>query len=503
MDHERPNATVLNQNSFANIGDFQYHAEILRFAFSRMDEFDFVVVGSGPGGYIAAIRAAQLGYSVGLVERETNLGGVCLNWGCIPTKSLLKSAELYKKLQTAGQFGIFTSGNIRVDIAKVVERSRVAVEKLNHGVASLMKKHGITVITGTAKLTGSNKIQVADTKNVVKTVTARHIILATGSRPRPSPELDPSLIWTARDAMVPKELPRSLLIIGSGAIGIEFASFYSTLGSKVTIVEMQDRILPLEDHTVSDAMCKILKANGIDIILNSSVKTIHKHSSGIVASVSGSTGEILCDKVICAIGVVPNSTDIGLNNTNSQLDSRGFIITDEHCATSEPGLYAIGDVAGPPCLAHKASHEAIICVESIAARDGKLSGHIAKLNKSNIPSCIYSIPQVASVGLTEQQAKEQGLDYKVGISRAYSNGKAIVAGSDNGFVKVIISSTTGELLGAHMLGDEVTEMINGFIVGRQLETTDVDLAHTIFPHPTISEMMHSAILGAWDRPLDC
>ncbi|QJC27821.1 dihydrolipoyl dehydrogenase [Anaplasma platys] len=468
-----------------------------------MDEFDFVVIGSGPGGYVAAIRAAQHGHTVAIVEREANLGGVCLNWGCIPTKSLLKSAELYKKLQTADQFGIITAGKIQVDLEKVVAHSRAAVKKLNYGVASLMKKYGITVITGTATLMGTSKIQVAGTRNVVTTIAAQHIILATGSKPRLLPELDANLVWTAKDAMVPQELPKSLLIVGSGAIGIEFASFYSTLGSKVTIVEMRDRILPLEDHDISDAMCKTLRAHGVDIMLNSSVKKLRKHSSGIVAEVNGSTGDVVCDKVICAIGVVPNSADLGLNNTKAQLDSRGFIITDEHCATAEPGLYAIGDVAGPPCLAHKASHEAIICVESIAAREGKFSGHVAKLNKINIPSCIYSIPQVASIGFTELQAKEQGLDYQVGISRAYSNGKAIVSGSDNGFVKVIISPATGELLGAHMLGDEVTEMINGFIVGRQLEATDVDFAHTIFPHPTVSEMMHSAILSAWDQPLDC
>ncbi|QLL66378.1 dihydrolipoyl dehydrogenase [Anaplasma phagocytophilum str. Norway variant1] len=470
-----------------------------------MDKYEVVIIGSGPGGYIAAIRAAQLGYKVAIVERENNLGGVCLNWGCIPTKALLKSAQLYKKILSASSFGIKITGDVEVDIQSIVAHSRDAVAKLSCGVSMLMKKNGVKVYKGCARIAGKGEIHV-DNDGVKSALSAKHIILATGGRPRIATNLDTKLLWSSKDAMLPETLPKSLLIIGSGAIGIEFASFYSTLGSKVTIVEMQDRILPLEDRDISLSMHEILKNQGVDIFTACSVMDLVQSASSITAQIvnSGTKDTVTSsfERVICAIGILPNSGNLGLEDTKVQLDKGGFIITDSMCQTSEPGIYAIGDVAGPPCLAHKASHEAVICVEGIAKKDGRISTAPSTLHKNNIPSCIYSIPQIASVGLTEDAAKAQGLEIKVGISRASCNGKAIASGESEGFVKVILCSKTGELLGAHMLGSEVTEMINGYIVGRQLEATDLDIAHTIFPHPTLSEMMHSAILSAWKEPLD-
>ncbi|KAF2281696.1 hypothetical protein GH714_042520 [Hevea brasiliensis] len=360
------------------------------------------------------------------------------------------------------------SGDVSVNIAKVVARSREAVSKLGHGVAGLMKKHGIRVRQGFAQVLGGGKVAIKQ-KSGSSTIAAKHIILATGASARPVPGLDEKMLWTARDAMLPKALPKSLLIIGSGAIGIEFASFYSHMGSKVSIVEMQNRILPLEDKAVSEFMQKILQLQGVEIL----------------------TG-----------GVIPNTHGLGLENTKATLDERGFIVTDDCCRTAEPNLYAIGDVAGPPCLAHKASHEAVMCVEGIATSDGIMKDKPHPFGVHNIPSCIYSIPQVASIGLTEEQARAQGLDVKVGVSHANCSGKAIVSGAIDGFVKVIIDSASGELLGAHMVGEEVTEMINGYVIGKQLEATDLDLLSTIFPHPTLSEMMHEAVLAALGRPLN-
>ncbi|MFV9921819.1 MAG: dihydrolipoyl dehydrogenase [Anaplasma ovis] len=469
-----------------------------------MESCDLIVVGSGPGGYIAAIRAAQLGYSVTVIEKEESLGGVCLNWGCIPTKSLLKSAEVYSKLLKADSFGVEVSGNVSVNIAKVVARSREAVSKLGHGVAGLMKKHGIKVRQGFAQVLGGGKVAIKQ-KSGSSTIAAKHIILATGASARPVPGLDEKMLWTARDAMLPKALPKSLLIIGSGAIGIEFASFYSHMGSKVSIVEMQNRILPLEDKAVSEFMQKILQLQGVEILTGGSVHSLKKAGSVMQAQIKLGTQKVVtleCDNAIAAIGVIPNTHGLGLENTKATLDERGFIVTDDCCRTAEPNLYAIGDVAGPPCLAHKASHEAVMCVEGIATSDGIMKDKPHPFGVHNIPSCIYSIPQVASIGLTEEQARAQGLDVKVGVSHANCSGKAIVSGAIDGFVKVIIDSASGELLGAHMVGEEVTEMINGYVIGKQLEATDLDLLSTIFPHPTLSEMMHEAVLAALGRPLN-
>ncbi|MFV9839062.1 MAG: FAD-dependent oxidoreductase, partial [Aaplasma endosymbiont of Hyalomma asiaticum] len=368
-----------------------------------MKEYDVVIVGSGPGGYIAAIRAAQLGYKVAVVERESSLGGVCLNWGCIPTKSLLKSAELYKKILEAKSFGIDIIGEIRPDISAIVAHSRESVGKLNQGVAMLMKKNNIEVIPGQAKTLGKGKISVASNRGSAISISARYIILATGGSARVPAHLDTKLLWLAKDAMVPASMPRSLLIIGSGAIGLEFASFYGALGCRVTVVEMKDRILPLEDKEVSSYMCGILRSQGMEIYTNSTVQALtgtdgsvikaeivknEKASSPIVAEF---------DKVICAIGIVPNTSNLGLENTKVKLDRTGYVVTDSMCRTDEHGMYAIGDVAGAPCLAHKASHEAVMCVEGIASAEGRIKKNVSPLNINNIPSCIYTIPQVASV----------------------------------------------------------------------------------------------------------
>ena len=491
-------------------GDFQYHAAVLLFCVLFMKEYDFIIIGSGPGGYIAAIRAAQLGYRVAIVEREDGrLGGVCLNWGCIPTKSLLKSAELYKKMLAAGSYGICVDGKLTPDIPKIVSRSREAVSKLNNGVALLMKKNNVEVLFGHAKTLGNGKVSVSSCNDGEQFFLARHIILATGGSARVPEHLDAKLMWLAKDAMVPRALPQSLLIIGSGAIGLEFASFYGALGCRITIVEMKDRILPLEDSDISSCMCEILRSQGMKIYTNSTVGALRKKAGSVVEAeiIEGSSSNSPIverfDRVICAIGIVPNTNNLGLENTKVQLNSAGYVVTDYMCRTDEPGMYAIGDVAGVPCLAHKASHEAVICVEGIASAEGTLKKNVHPLNTSNVPSCIYTIPQVASVGMTEDQARAKGMDIKVGVSRANCNGKAIASGITDGFVKVIFCNTTGELLGAHLIGEEVTEMINGYLVCKQLEATDQDLAATIFPHPTLSEMLHSAVLSARKEPLDC
>ncbi|MGN7678432.1 MAG: dihydrolipoyl dehydrogenase [Anaplasma sp.] len=472
-----------------------------------MESCDFAVVGSGPGGYIAAIRAAQLGYSVTVIEKEEQLGGICLNWGCIPTKALLKSAEVYSKLLKADSFGVTVKGDISVDIAKVVSRSREAVGKLGGGVAGLMNKHGIKVLRGYARMQGGGKVSIKSGKGE-SVLAAKHIILATGASLRRIPGLDEKMLWTARDAMVPDSLPKSLLIVGSGAIGVEFASFYSCMGSKVSLLEMCDCILPLEDREVSAFMHKQLLSRGVEILTCGSIKSLKRNGPKMEAEIqlnnkgSATTATIQCDKVLSAIGISPNSGDLGLENTKATLDKRGYISVNDYCCTSEPGLYAIGDVAGPPCLAHKASHQAVICVENIAASAGILPERPHVLSARNIPSCIYSAPQVASIGLTEEQAKAQGFEVRVGTAWASCNGKAIVSGAVDGFAKVILDATTGELLGAHMVGEEVTEMINGYIIGKKVEATDLDLLSAVFPHPTMSEMMHEAILAALGKPLN-
>ncbi|MGN7661735.1 MAG: dihydrolipoyl dehydrogenase [Anaplasma sp.] len=469
-----------------------------------MENCDFVVIGSGPGGYIAAIRAAQLGYSVAVIEKEGQLGGVCLNWGCIPTKALLKSAEVYSKLLKADSFGIKVKGSVSVDIAKVVSHSREAVGKLGGGVAGLMKKHGIGVLRGYARVLGGGKVSIKSGKDE-SVLAAKHIILATGASLRLIPGLDEKMLWTARDAMVPDSLPKSLLIVGSGAIGVEFASFYSRMGSKVSILEMQDCILPLEDREVSAFMHKQLLSHGVEILTRGSIKSLKRSGSEMEAEIQLSNKGVTtvqCDRVLSAVGISPNSGDLGLENTKATLDKGGYISVDDYCCTSEPGLYAIGDVSGPPCLAHKASHEAVICVENIAVSAGILPGRPHTLSTRNIPSCIYSAPQVASIGLTEEQAKAQGFEVRVGTARASCNGKAIVSGAVDGFAKVVLDANTGELLGAHMVGEEATEMINGYIVGKKVEATDLDFLSAVFPHPTMSEMMHEAVLAALGRPLN-
>ncbi|CAN7940067.1 unnamed protein product, partial [Ixodes pacificus] len=457
-----------------------------------MDTYDFVVIGGGPGGYVAAIRASQLGYSVAIVEKEETLGGVCLNWGCIPTKSLLKSAEVYNTLKSAEHFG-FKVGNIELDLAQIVRRSREAVSKLAAGVSSLMKKHNIKVHRGIARLSGNKVVSVEQDKERVD-LSAKHIILATGSSARSIPGLDKEILWTAREAMLPETLPESLLIIGTGAIGVEFASFYATLGSKVSMVELQERMLPLEDRAVSEFMLKNFQGRGVDVYTGSSVSEV-KCNGPVMETVilgSGSEKKIRCDKIISAVGVQPNTKGLGIENTKIKADTAGFIIVDEYCRTDEPGIYAIGDVSGAPCLAHKASHEATICVDKIAEAEGTLDRKVHPLVKDNIPSCIYSIPQVASVGLTEESARAQGFQVKVGNFPANCSGKAVASGEVEGFVKVVLDETTGELLGAHMVGTEVTEMIHGYVVCKQLEGTSLDIASTVFPHPTLSEMMHEA-----------
>ena len=460
-----------------------------------MQTFDVIVIGGGPGGYVAAIRAAQLGMKTALVEKD-NLGGICLNWGCIPTKALLRSAEIYHLMQDAESYGLSAS-NIQFDIKKVVDRSRKVSEQLSAGIGHLMKKNKVTVIKGHAKLLGQKKVAVEGATK--ETLTAPHIIIATGARPRIFPGLEPDreLIWTSKEAMIPETMPEKLLVVGSGAIGVEFASFYATMGAEVTIVEIQDRILPVEDEEISKIASKNFEKQGIKIHVGTTVKSFKKTKTSVTALLdhNGKTSEITVDRVIVATGVVGNTEHLGLEATKVKVE-KNQILTNEWCETAEPGVYAIGDVAGAPWLAHKASHEAIICVEKI-----KKVPHIHPLKKENIPGCTYSIPQIASVGLTEKAAKEKGFKIKVGRFPFIGNGKAIALGAADGLVKTIFDEKTGELLGAHMIGAEVTELIQGFVVGKTLETTELELMHTVFPHPTLSEMMHESVLDAYGKAL--
>ncbi|WDM85521.1 dihydrolipoyl dehydrogenase [Ehrlichia sp. JZT12] len=470
-----------------------------------MIKHEFLIIGSGPGGYIAAIRAAQLGYNVAIVEQESTLGGICLNWGCIPTKSLLQSALIYHNTKKADIFGINVK-DITYNFSKIIERSRNVVEKLSNGISQLMKKNNIKVYHGTAKLLGNGKAEVSDSSNKKINITSTHIILATGAQAKSLPNInfDNNIVWNAKNAMIPDQFPKSLLIIGSGAIGIEFASFYNTFGTQVTIVELKDNILPLEDHEISDLMHKILTQQGIKIYTKSSVTKLEKFNNYAKVQISNTT-DLQVDKVILAVGVQPNTTNIGIENTQIKTDNSGFIITNSYCYTDEPGIYAIGDVAGFPCLAHKASHEAVLCVDSIAIKENRITDSQHKvhpINKSNIPSCIFSIPQIASIGLTEHQAKDQGYDIKVGKFHANCSGKAIAIDETEGFAKVIIDKSTGELLGAHMIGAEVTEMINGYVIAKQVEATDKDIISSIFPHPTLSEMIHEAVLSSNNESLN-
>lgn len=460
--------------------------------------FDIIVVGAGPGGYVAAIRAAQLGLKTAIVERE-HMGGICLNWGCIPTKTLLKSAEVYQTLQHAQDYGITVDG-ISFDLKEMVKRSRDVAQQLNSGIGFLMKKHGIAVIDGFAKLTAPGKLDVMVNDEVVTKVQAPHIIFATGASPKVIPGMAPDgkVIWTAREAMVPEELPQSLLVVGSGAIGIEFASFYSALGTEVTVIEMLDRILPQEDVDVSKLAQRLFKKRGMTFYTGAGVKSLEVKKNKALARWSDSAGkehEQTFDRVMLAVGVGANIEGIGFKALGVELN-RGQVVTDEWCETSVPGVYAIGDMTAPPLLAHKASHEAIICVEKIAGVE-----HVAPLDPLSVPGCTYSTPQVASVGMTEQQALEAGHPVRVGRFDLAASGKAQAIGETDGFVKTVFDKDTGELLGAHMIGADVTELIQGFVVAKNMETTEEELMHTVFAHPTLSESMHESVLDAFDRAI--
>ena len=459
------------------------------------ENFDVVVVGGGPGGYVTAIRASQLGLKTALVEKAA-LGGICLNWGCIPTKALLRSSEVHHLLKHADEFG-FEVGSIKIDFKKVVARSRAVSKQLVGGIGHLMKKNKIKVFDGHGKLAGKGKLSVEKDGKKIADIVAKHIILATGARARELPHLpvDGKLVWDYRAALVPEELPKSLLVIGSGAIGSEFASFYLNMGSEVTLVEVMDKILPVEDDEISKFVQKSFEKQGMKVKTKTNVKSLKKGKNNVTVTLekNGKIEEITVDRVISAVGIVGNIENIGLEGTKVKTD-RTHIVTNEWSATDEPNVYAIGDVAGAPWLAHKASHEGIICVEKIAGVKG-----VHPLKKENIPGCTYAMPQVASVGLTEKAAKEKGLKIKIGNFPFMGNGKAIALGEPEGFVKTIFDSKTGELLGAHMVGTEVTEMIQGYVIGKTLETTEAELMHTIFPHPTLSEMMHESVLDAYGK----
>jgi len=460
------------------------------------DTYDLIVLGSGPGGYVAAIRASQLGLKVAIVEREL-LGGICLNWGCIPTKALLRSAEIYHYMQHAKDYGLVAE-KISADIDAVVKRSRGVAKQLNQGVTHLMKKNKITVHMGEGTLTAANKVAVTK-DGKTEEISAKNIILATGARARDLPfaKADGKRIWTYRHAMVPPEMPTKLLVIGSGAIGIEFASFYNDMGAEVTVVEMLDRIVPVEDAEISAFLEKSLKKQGMTIMTGAGVEKIDVGAKGVTASIKAKDGKVATSEfshVIVAVGIVPNTENIGLEALGVAMD-RGFLKTDPMCRTNVAGLWAIGDITAPPWLAHKASHEGVIAAEAIAG------GHPHAMDPKNIPGCTYCHPQIASVGLTEAKAKEAGYDVKVGNFPFIGNGKAIALGEAEGFIKTVFDAKTGELLGAHMIGAEVTELIQGYTIGKTLETTEQELMETVFPHPTLSEMMHESVLSAYGRAL--
>ena len=461
-----------------------------------MSQFDVIVIGGGPGGYVAAIRASQLGLKTAVVERE-HLGGVCLNWGCIPTKALLRSAEIKHLIDHADEYGIEVKES-KINLEKIVERSRKISSQLAGGIKQLLKKNKVTVFEGHGLIEKPGTLSVTDKDGKKKSLTAKHIIIATGARARllPSMPNDTTRVWTAKQAMTPTFMPKSLLIIGSGAIGIEFASFYKTLGAEVTVVEMQDRILPQEDDEISALALKTFTKQGMHFHLSSSVKDIKatdKNVTDIIESNDKKSHTLNVDAVIIAIGIVGNTENLGLEKTKVKVD-RGQITTNEWCSTDEPGIYAIGDVAGAPWLAHKASHEGIICVEKIAGQK-----NVHPLKKELIPGCTYSLPQIASVGLTEAKAKSTGHEVKIGRFPFRGNGKALALGDVEGLVKTIFDAKTGELLGAHMIGAEVTELVQGFTIAKTLETTEQELMHTIFPHPTLSEMMHESVLDAFGK----
>jgi dihydrolipoamide dehydrogenase len=470
------------------------------------ESFDIIIIGSGPGGYVTAIRAAQLGFKTAIVERDY-LGGICLNWGCIPTKALLRSAEIYHYMQHAKDYGL-KADNVSFDPAAVVKRSRGVSKRLNDGVGFLMKKNKVQIIWGEASIDAPGKVAVKASKAEAPkgalgpgSYQAKHIIVATGARPRVLPGLEPDkkVVWTYFEAMVPDCMPKSLLVVGSGAIGIEFASFYRTLGAEVTVVEVLPQILPVEDAEIAAFARKAFEKQGIKIITGAKVTKLDKSADSVTATIDdgkGGTQSLTVDRVISAVGVVGNIEGLGLEKLGVKTERGGTIAIDGMCKTNVPGIYAIGDVAGPPMLAHKAEHEGVICVEAIKGL------HPHAMDKRLIPGCTYCTPQVASVGLTEQAAKEKKLDIRVGRFPFVGNGKAIALGEDQGLVKVIFDKKTGQLLGAHMVGAEVTELIQGYVVAMNLETTEEELMHTIFPHPTLSEMMKEAVLDAYGRVLN-
>ena len=472
--------------------------------------YDVLIIGSGPGGYVTAIRSAQLGFKTAIVERE-HLGGICLNWGCIPTKALLRSAEIYHYAEHAKDYGLKLEGRIAFDPADVVKRSRAVSAQLNGGVAFLLKKNKVDVIWGEAVLDAPGKVTVSPTKKAIQqpqnaipkgvlgegTYSAKHIIVATGARPRVLPGIEPDgkLIWTYFEAMKPEAFPKSLIVMGSGAIGIEFASFYRTMGAEVTVVEVLPQVLPVEDAEIAAVARKQFEKAGLKILTSTKVTKVEKGANEIVCTIENDKGEksvLKAERLISAVGVVGNIENLGLEKLGVKTD-RGCIVTDPFGRTNIPGLYAIGDVAGPPMLAHKAEHEGVICVETIKGL------HTHAMDKGMIPGCTYCHPQVASVGLTEAKAKEQGFAVKVGRFKFGGNGKAIALGEPEGMVKTVFDAKTGKLLGAHMVGAEVTELIQGFVVAMNLETTEEELMHTVFPHPTLSEMMHESVLDAYGR----
>ncbi len=465
------------------------------------DTYDVIIIGSGPGGYVAAIRAAQLGLKTAVVEKSY-LGGICLNWGCIPTKALLRSAEIFHYMEHAKDYGL-SADNVAYDPAAVVKRSRGVAAQLSNGVAFLLKKNKIDVIWGTATITAPGKLSVKASDNAPKGAlgggdyTAKNIVVATGARPRALPGLEPDkkLIWTYFEAMVPEQMPKSLLVVGSGAIGIEFASFYRTLGVDVTVVEILPQILPVEDEEIAAHARKRFEKAGIKILTEAKVAQLVKASDSVTATIEtrdGKKQDLKVDRVISAVGVVGNIENLGLEKLGVKTD-RGCVVIDGAGRTSVPGIWAIGDVAGPPMLAHKAEHEGVICVETIAGQ------HPHAMDKLKIPGCTYCSPQIASVGLTEAKAKAAGYDIRVGRFPFIGNGKAIALGEPEGLVKTIFDKKTGQLLGAHLVGAEVTELIQGFVIAMNLETTEAELIETVFPHPTLSETMHESVLSAYGR----
>jgi dihydrolipoamide dehydrogenase len=455
--------------------------------------FDLIVLGAGPGGYVAAIRASQLGLNVAVVERE-HLGGICLNWGCIPTKAMLRSAEVYHLAERAKEFGL-SAEKISFDLNKIVERSRKISGQLNQGVGHLLKKNKVTVFSGEAKLLDRSNVSINSDGKYEK-ITAKNIVLATGARARelPGMEADGDLVWTYKHALTPSRMPKKLLVIGSGAIGVEFASFYNTFGANTTIVEVLDRILPVEDEDVSSLAAEQFAKQGMTIKAGAKVQKLEKKKNQVVASIdcNGVTEVLEFDTVISAVGIIGNIEGLGLEEVGVETKAN-HVVTDEYCETTASGIYAIGDLTGAPWLAHKASHEGVLVAEKIAGQSVK------PINPIAIPGCTYSYPQIASVGLTEAQAQKAGYKINVGKFPFIGNGKAIALGEKEGFIKTIFDTSSGELLGAHMIGAEVTELIQGYVIGQALETTEDDLIHAVFPHPTLSEMMHESVLDAHSR----